>query len=478
MKQKLTIAGFLPLLMLLGACAFFTPEPREHPEGSLPKSFSLYSTEPATPDQWWRNFNDTELNTFVESALKANMDIRQAWAKLKQANASAVKSGADKYPTLSGTGSYTHKRTRPESGGSAYNTETHKLGLTASYELDLWGRINADTMADTLEANATREDMSATAMTVASEVASRWLEIKAQRELEKLVRDQIKTNETYLELIELRFANSLSTALDVYQQREAVASAKAKLPPILRKQQTLQNQLNLLLGKPAGSKLDIARKPLPDMPAPPSAGLPADLLAKRPDVRAAGLRLHEADWSVAAARADRLPSLSLTGNGQFNGTQLATLFDGWMYSLAASITAPIFDGGSRKAEVERTRAAAEEKLYAYRETVLTAVMEVENAMAGEKWQRKYVAALDAELNAARNNFKEALARYVAGLTEYLDVLSALTSVQDLEISLVENKLDLLEYRISLYDALGGDWMRAIPFDSTNNKPKTEKKKQG
>lgn len=475
MKKKLIVAGFLPLLIIMGACTQFTPQPRTNPEGSLPAAYSLYPEEPATPDRWWQNFDDDELSGLVETALTANMDLLQAWARLKQANASAVKSGAAKYPSLDASGDYSHTRTRPESGGPAYNTETHELGLAASYELDLWGRINATTMADTLEANATREDMAATAMTVASEVASRWLEIKAQRELEKLVRAQIKTNETYLELIELRFENALSTALDVYQQREAVASAKSKLPPILLKQQTLHNQLNMLLGKPAGSTIVLAERPLPDMPAPPASGLPADLLAKRPDVRAAGLRLHSADWSVAAARADRLPSLNLTGNGQFNGAQLATLFDGWMYALAASITGPIFDGGSRRAEVERTRAVAEEHLYAYRETVLTAVMEVENAMAGEQWQRKYVAALQAELDAARNNFKEALARYVAGLTEYLDVLSALTSVQDLEISLVTNRLELLQYRIGLYEALGGDWMPALPLakDQKNESPNEE-----
>lgn len=125
--------------------------------------------------------------------------------------------------------------------------------------------------------------------------------------------------------------------------------------------------------------------------------------------------------------------------------------------------------------MERTRAVAEEHLYAYRETVLTAVMEVENAMAGEQWQRKYVAALQAELDAARNNFKEALARYVAGLTEYLDVLSALTSVQDLEISLVTNRLELLQYRIGLYEALGGDWMHALPLaeDQKDESPNEE-----
>jgi len=174
-------------------------------------------------------------------------------------------------------------------------------------------------------------------------------------------------------------------------------------------------------------------------------------------VRAAGLRLASADWDVSAARADRLPALSLTGTTNFNGASVSTLFDNWLARLAGSVTGPIFDAGRRKAEVERTRAVVDEYLAAYRGTVITAMLEVEDALVHEARQRDYIEALTAQYEAAKASLEEARVRYRKGLNDYLPVLSALTNQQSLEQSLVAARHDLLYYRVQLHLALGGDW---------------------
>jgi len=162
---------------------------------------------------------------------------------------------------------------------------------------------------------------------------------------------------------------------------------------------------------------------------------------------------------VSAALADRLPAIRLSASASYGADDLDLLFDNWMARLAGSITGPIFDAGSRKAEVERTRAVVDERLAAYKLTVATAVQEVEDALVLEAKQGEYIEALKTQLEAARSAYDESLARYRKGLNDYLPVLSALTSVQLLERGLVQAEHDLLVYRVQLHLALGGTWMR-------------------
>jgi NodT family efflux transporter outer membrane factor (OMF) lipoprotein len=456
------MAAVIFLAVTLAACSPFRPDARTTTLAPLPVAYTLYSEQPREMGKWWESIGNAELNGLVETALAANLDIIQAWARLRQAGAVSVQSSADKYPTLDATGDYQHTRSSAKDGnGSSTTSETHAIGLEAGYEIDLWGRIEAEAQSGRLDYRASREDLNTSAMTVAGEVVSRWLEIQSQRRKERTIEEQIKTNETYLELIQLRFRNSISTALDVYQQRQNLAKVKALLPPVKSQEQLLLNELALLLGKAAGT-VAVSDAEVPEPRELPGLGLPADLLAARPDVRSAGLALSSADWSVTAARANRLPSLTLAGSGQYSGAQLGTLFDNWMLSLAGAVVGPIFDGGYRKAEVDKTRAVVDERLAAYRETVYTAFKEVEDALTEEKWQKEYIAALSAQLEASRISLREAVSRYAQGLDDYLPVLSALMSVQNLEVTMAAERTNLMLYRVSLYRALGGTWTESLP----------------
>jgi NodT family efflux transporter outer membrane factor (OMF) lipoprotein len=298
-------------------------------------------------------------------------------------------------------------------------------------------------------------------MTLAAEVANRWVSIISQRMQKRLLEHQLKTNLTLLELVELRFRMSMVSALDVYQQKQLVEDIRAEIPLVEAEEQVLMHELALLLGKPPGASLKISREDLPEPAEIPATGLPADLLSSRPDLRRAGMRLKAADWQVAAARANRLPAISLTATAQYGKGDVDALFDNWLLSLAGNLTAPIFDGGRRSAEVDRRQAIADENLSAYRQAVLTAIKEVEDALVNEVKQREHIRALEDVLGTARKALEQAGIRYRNGVTDYLPVLTQLLSVQGLERNLIRQRANLLNARISLYRSLGGTWMDSL-----------------
>jgi NodT family efflux transporter outer membrane factor (OMF) lipoprotein len=272
-----------------------------------------------------------------------------------------------------------------------------------------------------------------------------------------LLQEQLEVDRTFLELVELRFEKGMVSALDVYQQRQVVAEVEAEIPLEEATEQLLRHELALLLGKPPGTPIEIEETKLPSPPALPALGLPADLLANRPDVRAAGLRLRAADWQVAEARANRLPSLRLTAGASYGAEELDLLFDNWLLNLAANLTAPLLDGGRRAAAVERQEAVAAENLARYRETVITALKEVEDALVRETKQRQHLAGLQRQIDVAGKALEEAVERYRKGLNDYLPVLTQLASTQRLARSLITQQATLMRYRIALHRALGGRW---------------------
>jgi NodT family efflux transporter outer membrane factor (OMF) lipoprotein len=452
----------LTFLLTLTACAPFKPVPRPDGSALTPPAFSL---EPKTgktifTDRWWEEFQSPELNDLINRALSDNFDLRRAWARLDQARATARKSGADLMPSLTGSADGSETRYRTE-GGPTMQSGDYSLGLSASYEVDLWGRIRASRESDLLTVAATREDLNTAAITLAGEISTAWVNLLSNRARQSLIRSQLKTNQTTLELLELRFDNSLSSAVDVLQQRTTVAQTRASLPPLEAEEQVLLHKLAILTGQPATSVPQITRSTLPEPIPLPAAGIPADLLAKRPDIRSAALTLKAADWEVSAAKANRMPALRLTGSAEYSGDEINLLFTNWAANLAAGLTGPIFDGNRRRAEEERTLAVAREKLAAYEETVYTALQEVEDGLINERKQREYIAASEVQLAAAREALSAAREQYRNGMVDYLTVLSNLLSVQSLEQNLITRRAALLNYRISLYRSLGGTWTKDI-----------------
>ena len=512
----------LPWLALsCAACSAFLPTRETPPEGQLPAAFAMREEDAAEvdrPDRWWEAFGSEELNRLLDEALEENLTLRQAWARLDQAGSSAVQAAAGLYPevSLDGGASYNRAVRTVEGAGAAswqsqmkdavingtvrgisnafsggggvagqiggsglsavggqatggqgstarVTTETKQfdLSLAVSYEVDLWRRVSSQARAAQRDFEATREDVESAAMTLAAEIVQRWLAILEQQALKAILAEQVETNATYLELVELRFRKSQVSALDVYQQRQAVSEVKKLIPLTEAQEQILRHELAVLLGKPPGSILTLGTYDLEAVPPLPSAGVPADLLMNRPDMRSALARLNAADYRVAVSRADRLPAIRLSGGVGYGADDIANLFDDWFVNLAASLTAPLFDGSRRKAEVDRTLAVVEERLASYRLTVLTAIREVEDALVLERKQGEHVDALARELEDARNALEQAGERYLKGQNDYLPVLTALERTQFLTRNLVAARRDLLSFRVGLYRALGGSWTREL-----------------
>ncbi len=457
--RRLAGGWLLGIAGSLLSCRYFDPEPRLPPSDALPALYQTPSAGPVAPGGWWPSFAVDELSRLIETALADNLGLAQAAARLRQMQALAVQSGANRSPQLVGEGSAASSRSRRLVGDS-FERESSKsfaLGLLASYEVDLWGRVRATANLAELEAMATAADRRTVSLTVAASVTSRWLAFVAiQMEL-AIVNRQLDTNRQQLELLQARQRRAMATALDVLQQQQIVAATEALLPPLERERQLAIHQLNLLLGRQPAGDLELRSTTLPELPPLPELGIPAELLVNRPDLEAAWQRLEAARWGVAAAQADRLPAIRLTGAASYQSGSLDQLFDGWARNLAASLAAPLLDGGRRRAEIDRTRAVQEQRLAYYRETALVAVKEVEDALVRERFHGQRLAALRRQYQHAEDTLQEADSRYRRGLNDYLPVLSAIEASQRLERTLLLAEYDLLANRVDLCRALGGQW---------------------
>ncbi|MDD4734621.1 MAG: efflux transporter outer membrane subunit [Kiritimatiellae bacterium] len=453
--------------LLLAGCAFFTPsiqEPADEP--GAPEAFR---TGPggALPvsNKWWEVFSDPELNRLIEEGLTNNTSVAQADARLRQAMATARKERSSLYPAFNLGASAAEKKqhTQNDDGDSTTTTiETYGLNLACSYELDLWGRLRAARQSSALDALATAADRDTVMITLSAEIALRYYELIVRDEAIRLLEHQLESNRQTLELIDLRFRRAQATALDVFQQRQVVADTAALIPLQRGEREGVADELSILLGRMPVDHFSPKINKLPDLPPLPAAGLPADLLLRRPDVQAAWLRFSSAAWGVEAARANRLPTLSITAAGSTESETVSALFDNWLLNLAGNLTAPLIDGGRRAAEVERTRAVLEGQSAAYRETALQAVGEVQQALRMEDAQRKNLNALNEGLLAAQQSRKQALLRYGQGVENYLRVITAIISEDQLQRENLNAHYQLLAYRIQLYRSLSGTWGDSLP----------------
>jgi len=422
---------------------------------ALPASFS--ATGPtAASGKWWTAFGDKDLNALMADALAGNLTLQSAWDRLDAAEAVAARSGAALWPQAGGSGD--RVRTVRKSLGlhQTYRTE-YSLGLSASYELDLWGRVRATRNAAVLDARASGEDLDAAAISVTAEVARAWYQLIERHGQLAILDDQIETNGKYLEVIQSRFRAGQASAADVLQQKELIESVRGERVVVELAIRVLANQLAVLLGRmPGGPELDVPER-LPDLPALPATPVPAEWIRRRPDVRAAELRVLSADRRVAAAIADQFPKLALSVSSDTTDQQVRNLLDNWVAAALANLTAPLLDGGLRRAEVRRTKADAAERLHAYGQVILTSVREVEDALSQEARQGEYVESLRKQLRLSEQATEQTLANYTKGAADFTRYLTTLLSYQRLQRTYLSAERDRWLYRIDLCRALAGSW---------------------
>lgn len=432
-------------------------------DGDVPSAYAngTGSIEANAPSRWWLELDDPTLAQLIEDAMDDNLDLRQAFKRIEQMEAVARQSESGMWPQVEASASAGRSQRFSPPPIGAQTNNSFGIGLNAAYEIDVWGRVAALRDASQHDASATRYDAEAMALALAAQIADAWYEIRYQRARRELLLTQITIRESYLEIVELRLNYGQGTALDLLQQQQQVESIKAQLPLIDAAELTSQYRLAVLTGEPPGVVISDPPKDLPILPAPPTTGVPADLLERRPDLRSAQYRAASADARVVVAIADRLPSVRLSGGLSLSALDPVDLFDQIFWSVLASVAAPLIDGGRREAEIDRTEAVYDERLLAYGARLLTAMEEVESALVREREQARFIQALESQKVLAESTLETARFRYERGSGDYLRVLQSLEALQSIEQALLDAERGRLRIRIQLYNALGGTWTRAI-----------------
>lgn len=468
----------VPLVALATvACSPHVTVPRPRSPVDLPAAYAQtagvetdVAPEEAMPDRWWVALGDPELAQLVDTALARNFQLGAAWARLEQAESGVQASASGYWPQISAQLDVSRRRQVVVFGAlgqQEFEVSSFGLSIPVSYELDLWNRIGHQVAAGTLDAMASRDDVETLAMTLAANVVETWLDLVQQRALRRLLEEQLETNEIYAELVELRLAHGLGSALDVYQQRQQLEATEAQIAQTDGREAVARQQLAVLVGRPPGAFANgqIGQLPeptaLPAVPPLPRAGIPGDLLLRRPDVRAARRRVESQDHRLGAAIADQFPAFRFNASVGLSSPTIEGLLSTLVWSIAGSLIAPALDGGRRAAEVRRNRAAVQERLQSFAQTLLTAMLEVENALAQERQIAVQIEHLRDQLAAARGSLTESRRRYSEGLLDYLPVLTALASVQRMEQSILTGRRQLLSQRVQLARALGGAWTREL-----------------
>ncbi len=449
----------LLIIMLTILCGCTPKDKRPLAPMDLPARFSMQGKVPFQAS-WWLDFHDATLVLLIDQALAANFSLRLAQEKITEARAVARQAGASLFPTIDGQGSVSSIRNHTDTTSS----ENFLLGLAASYEIDLWGRLRNQRDAASLDAQATEADYHTAAVSLAAEVAILWYQLVESDLQQDLLAQQKATNSKILELISVQFRAGQNGIADVLQQRQLVESNIGDLATLRADIQVVKHQLAILTGVPPGTLNLPQRVQLPALPPLPKTGIPLDLLRGRPDIESSFFRLRAADSRVAAAVANQLPKLSISADLYTSGDRSRDLFNNWFSSLGANLFGPIFDGGLRQAEVDRNEAVAKQFFYAHGQLILEAIGEVENSLAREKEQQINLRSLETQLQYASQTIDHVATRYRQGAEDYQRVLLALLSQQGLQRNILTGRLQLINFRISLYRALSG----RIPLPETTS----------
>jgi multidrug efflux system outer membrane protein len=424
---------------------------------ATPAQPSVATTEAAHLSDWWGVFNDPKLTQLVTDALKANLDLRTAEAALRQARAARDVTASGFWPNVNATGSY--QRSGPLGGGRA--GDLFQDGLNASWQLDFFGGVRRGIEAAKANIDAAVENRRNVLITVAAEVATDYVSLRAFQQRIQVARDNLKAQRHTAELTRQRFQGGIVSALDVANAEAAVASTEATIPPLEASVRQAIYALSVLLARPPAAlmeELSVAG-PVPQAPARVPVGLPSALLERRPDIRQSEALVHAATAQIGVAKAQWFPQFSLTGNLGFASNTLRGLLrsDSGSWSLGPSVTWPIFTAGRIQANIEVQNAAQEQALLAYQKTVLTALQEVENSLVSFALEQQHRQLLEQTVKANTRALNLATQLYTVGTTDFLSVIVAQQSLLSSQDALSQSNAAIATDLIALYNALGGGW---------------------
>ena len=468
-------AVLLGVVGLFTACRVLPHDGPPEPSTQAPPTWSASAPSGAVdPDHtWWAGFGDSGLEKVIDEALVANLDLAGSAARMRQAAAQARIAGADRLPTLDVGGNGGRAKTifvglPIPGGGDVLESLTTTVGvsLDVAWELDLWGRLAAQEEAGATLLAAAVEDYRAARHSVAAQTAKAWF---AWREVNRGIALAKATSASFqrtLELTQRRFERGLASALDVRLAAGSLAAARVQEAARRDDQERVVRQLELLLGRYPSGTLAIPEG-RPTLPPLPAAGLPSELVARRPDLAAAELRLLAADDNLYAARAALYPSLRLTGSLGRTSNRTGDLLDSdfSIWSLAGGLTQPLFRGGLLRANVDLNNARVQEALVAFESALLTAFGEVETALIAEVRLGALEERTRELVEASKAASELAQQRYEAGLADILDLLETQRRELDAEGQLIAVQTRRRNMRVDLHLALGGGFEVPVPSET-------------
>jgi NodT family efflux transporter outer membrane factor (OMF) lipoprotein len=465
-------AALFPLLLAV-AC---TSVGRDHvpPTAAVPATFreadAVLTNAPADLAAWWRRLDDPLLDRLVDRAVRQNLDVEAALARVLEARALRGLAHAEFFPTLDAQAGYRRLGDSENTplGNFAVDSDRYTVGLATSWEVDLWGRVRRSVEAADAELGSRVETVRAVLVTVVAEVASNYVQLRELQERLRIATDNLGLQQQTLELVETRFASGLVEERDVAQARSNLASTRSRVPALQQAQRVAENRLAVLLGLTPGALATelAAALPIPVPPAQVAVGVPADVVRRRPDVRAAERDLAAATARIGMAEADLYPRLVLLGNVGLEADHATDLFEGRSGVLAVgpSLSWNLFDAGRTRRQIAAQDARAQQAMLRWEHTVLVALEEAENAMTAfvrEQTRRSHLADAAAE---ARRAVQFASTQYTEGLTDFQNVLDSQRATADLEDQLAQSRATITANLIALYKALGGGWENAMPRD--------------
>lgn len=444
--------------LLCGGCASFMAEPYQSPEVELPDRWiGSVPQEPEAkwPDlEWWRGFRNLELDEFIDAALAENTDLRAAAARVARARAGFRVASSFLYPTL----------TVPATAGvtdrvGSSRQDFYDIALSASYEIDVWGRNRFTSEAGEQLLFASIYDQEVVRITLVADVATNYFLVLSARDRLRTAQQSLDIARRLEGLIEAQFRAGKVSGLELERQRTVVATIESVIPPLRQLERSALDSLAVLLGR-VPERLEVRGESLRPVPLPVVApGLPSELLERRPDIRRAEADLLASNADIGAARAAMFPSLTLTGSAGYQSTALSQLFRSstGFYTVGVDLLGTIFDGGRLAGQRDITIARKQELVENYRKTVLVAFQDVEDALAGtEHFEAEQEALLRAAVH-AREAYRLAEKRYYYGAADFTTVLDAQRAYLLAEQAVDPARFSWAASLVGLYRALGGGW---------------------
>ncbi|MBL8860822.1 MAG: multidrug efflux RND transporter permease subunit [Planctomycetes bacterium] len=410
---------------------------------------------------WWRVFDDAGLDALQERVAAANHDLKAALARIEQALAGTKAVRANLYPSISANPTWTRTEYSPNAGlpFSSATVSDIRVPVDLAWEIDLWGRVRRAVEAGERETDALAAAYESLRLSIHAEVAASWFTLRALDSEVDVLRRSVDVRRNALEIISSRLAAGTSNELDLARVENEVAIAEADLADVTRQREALRNALAVLAGEaPSGFQVEVGAWIAAEPPAIP-AGLPSELLERRPDIAAAERELAARNARIGVAVASYFPSIRLTGSAGYQSGELDDLFtaESRIWSLAPSISIPIFEGGRLEAEEQRARAAYEESLQLYRQRVLLAFREVQDALTATRLFAEQAAAQERATAAAKRVSDLSRTRFEAGFVSFLDVVDGARARLAAERASVQLQGRRFVNAVALVRALGGGW---------------------